>query len=358
MRDFEKKLALKLKAETEKIVPESRGFDLAKEIKEGMREENQRLSPGIKKKRPIPQGRLIASAAVIVLLFVSIFSIDYFFENRVSHHSFQIISYADSDGMKGIPIEERLLEADISMVMPHGQIDLNPNFNAQNVNDWAYGWGTGSFYVSGKDIARVTYSLKNGLISHYDQAMEYKQNLEGNPVQIEFFLPYSALDLNETRIPEYQLEERYTKRLKELWNSGDCPELEAAKQGYFSGKSLDIEDYTIMNFVGTWSAAQTDGRYFRFRDIAQDKQLNREGHKITVEYYHFDYGEQFNFDDSIYSVLWSPKFKPYSTAGVTNPADLPGDELTVTVELQNGDIIKRAIKLTFDKEGYVIAKIK
>lgn len=39
----------------------------------------------------------------------------------------------------------------------------------------------------------------------------------------------------------------------------------------FLGSS--IEAYTIMNFVGTWSAAQTDGRYFRFRDITQDKQL-------------------------------------------------------------------------------------
>ncbi len=146
--------------------------------------------------------------------------------------------------------------------------------------------------------------------------------------------------------------------MKELWNSGDCPELEAVKKGYFAGKSLNIEDYTIMSFVGTWSAAQTDGRYFRFRDIALDKQLNSEGHKVTVEYYHFDYGEQFNFDDSIYGVLWSPKFKPYSTAAVTNPADLPGDELTVTVELRNGDVIKKVIRLGFDREGYVIAKIK
>ena len=362
MREFEKNLASKLKTEAEKIVPESRRFDFNLRINGGANEENQLLNPVVKKHGLISGRRLIAAAAAVMILLASALGVDHYFENRTSHHSFQIISYADSDGMEGRPIEERLLDADISMVMPHGQIELNPDFNPQNVSDWAYGWGTGSFYVSGKDIARVTYSLKNGMISHYDMAMELKQNIEGNPVQIEFFLPYSALGLNETQDeaqnPEYQLEEKYTERLKELWNSGGCPELEAVKKGYFAGKSLNIEDYTIMNFVGTWSAAQTGGRYFRFRDIALDKQLNSEGHKVTVEYYHFDYGEQFNFSDSIYGVLWSPRFKPYPTAAVTSPADLPGDELTVTVELRNGDVIKKVIRLSFDKEGYVIAKIK
>ena len=186
---------------------------------------------------------------------------------------------------------------------------------------------------------------------------EHKLNTEGNPVRIEFFLPYTALNLDESQISEFRLEESYKERLKELWNSGKCPELEAVKKSDFAGKSLNIEDYTIMSFVGTWDAAQTDGRYFRLRDIALDKQLNEEGHKVTVEYYHFDYGEDINFDDSLYSVIWSPTFKPYSTIGVTNPEDLPGDEMTVTVKLQNGEIIRKVILLSFDEEGYVMAKI-
>lgn len=349
MRNFEKKLALKLKEEAERIVPECREFDI--EIKEDTEEENQRLNSDIQKKRLISPKRMIASAAAVILLFLSIFSIDYFFESKGSDYSFQIISFAGSDSIDSNQMEERLLEANLSMVMPNGQITLNPYPDTQDA--WAYGWGTASFYVTGKDIARVTYSLKNGMIHHYDLAMEYKQNIEGNPVRIEFFLPYTVLHLDETA--EYHL---YTERLKELWNSGESPELEAVKKGYFAGKSLDIENYTIMNFVGTWKAAHTGGRYFRFRDIALDEQLNKESHKVTVEYYHFDYGKNFNFSDSIYSVSWSPTFKPYSMIGVTNPKDLPGDEMTITIELQNGEIIKKVILLSFDEQGYVVAKIK
>ena len=361
MRDFEKKLALKLKDETEKIVPECREFDL--EMKEGtnMEEENQRAEPSvpIKRRRPVWRRRVFVSAAVIILVFMSIFSFEYFSESEGGNYSFQIISFAGSEGIDQNQIEEKLLKANISMVMPHGQITLNPELTMDSEPwEWAYGWGTGSFYVVGKDIERVTYSIKKGTISHYDHAMELKLNTEGNPVRIEFFLPYSALEMDESRIDEYQLEEKYTERLKELWNSGKCPELEEAKKSYFAGKSLDIEDYTIMNFVGGWEAAKTDGRYFRFRDIALDEQLNKEGQKITVEYYHFDYGTDVEYHDSIYSVLWSPTFEPYSTVGVTNPEDLPGDEMTVTVELQNGEVIKKVIELSFDKEGYAVAEIK
>ena len=113
-----------------------------------------------------------------------------------------------------------------------------------------------------------------------------------------------------------------------------------------------------MSFVGTWKAAQTGGRYFRFIDKALDERLSKEAHQVTVEYYHFDYGEAFNFSDSIYSVTWSPGFKSSSIIGVTNPEDLPGDEMTVTVELKNGEVIKKVISLTFDKEGYAVARIK
>ncbi|MEL7657983.1 MAG: hypothetical protein AAGU75_18980, partial [Bacillota bacterium] len=214
MRDFEKKLTLKLKAEAERILPESRGFDFNKEITGDAREENLYISPDIKKKKPALGKRLIAAAAAFMILLASAFGADYYFENRVSRHSFQIISYADSDGMGGRPIEERLLDADISMVMPHGQVTIDSSALPPGL-DGAYGWGTGSFYVAGKDIARVTYSLKKGIISHYDQAMEYKQNLEGNPVQMEFFLPYSALGLDETQTSsQYQREDPFTARLK------------------------------------------------------------------------------------------------------------------------------------------------
>ena len=355
MRDFEKKLTLKLKAEAERIVPERREFTI---VMTEHTEEAQRANPNMIKRRQTSRKKMIASAAAVILLLLSVFSINYLFEREGSNYSFQIISFAGSGGIDENRLEERLLEANISMVMPNGQIMLNPYPDAQNPSSYAYGWGTGSFYVTGKDIARVTYSLRKGMISHYDHAMELKLNTEGNPVRIEFFLPYSALKLDEAQIDKYQLEEKYTERLKELWNGGGCPELEAAKEGYFTGKSLDIEDYTIMNFVGTWKAAKTDGRYFRFRDIALDEQLNKEGHKITVEYYHFDYGTDMEYHDSIYSVLWSPVFKPYSTIGITNPEDLPGDEMTVTVELRNGEMIKKVILLSFDKEGYVVAKIK
>ena len=354
MRNFEKKLTLKLKEETERIMPNFRQFDIV--IKTEAEEKNQHANSDIEKRRLLSRKRMIAAAAAIIFLFISITSLDYFFESKGNGYSFQIIAFAGSGNIDSNNIEERLLEADISMVMPNGQITLNPNVDTQDAG--AYGWGTGSFYVTGKNIARVTYSLENGRISHYDTAMEYKQNIEGNPVQIEFFLPYTVLNLDEKQISEYELEEKYTERLKELWNSGESPELEAAKKGYFAGKSLDIEKYSIMNFVGTWKAAQTNGRYFRFRDTTLDEQLNREAQKLTVEYYDFDYGKDFNFDDSIYSVLWSPTFKPNTMIDVTTPEDLPGDKMTITIELQNGEILKKVILLSFDKEGYVVAKIK
>lgn len=264
-------------------------------------------------------------------------------------------SFASSDD-SGNQIEEKLLDENISMIMPDGQITLNPNPVTENA--WDYGWGSGSFYVSGKDIARVTYSLKNGTIAHYDKAMEYKQNIEGNPVRIEFFLPNTALNIDEAKNFNYPLEQQYTEKFKNLWNSGKCSELEAVKKSYFAGKSLNIQDYTIMSFVGTWKGAQTNGRYFRLRDIALDQQLNEEARKVTVEYYHFDYGKDFNFDDSIYSVTWNPVFKQGSLTGVKNPEELPGDEMTVTIELQSGKVIKKVILLSFDKDGYVIAKVK
>ena len=289
MRNFEKKLSLRLKEETERITPECGLFDI--EMKEVTEEENQLSKPDINTRRWISRNSMLASSVAIILLVVSVFCFDYFSESKGNGHSFQIIAFADNESVDRNQLEEKLLKADISLIMPNGQITLNP---AGIQNAGVYGWGTGSFYVVGKDIARVTYSLKNGMINHYDQAMEYKKNLEGNPVQIEFFLPYTVLNLDETKISIYQLEEKYTERLKELWNSGRCSELEAVKKGYFAGKSLDIENYTIMSFVGTWEAAQTDGRYFRFRDIALDQQLNKEEHRVTVVYYHFDYGEDFN----------------------------------------------------------------
>ncbi len=351
MRDFEKKLALKLKAEAERIVPECHKFDM--ETKEITWEEERLWKARDKKRRFLSQRRVITSV-VAAILILSIFSLDHIIENQKNGYSFQIVAFA-GESIDPNKMEERLLEADISMVMPNGQITLFPEDTGPEPG--TYGWGTGSFYVTGEDIARVTYSLKNGMMEHYDTALEYKLNLEGNPVQIEFFLPYKVFNLDEKQISEYEMP-KYTERFKELWNSGKCPEIEAVKKGYFAGKSLNVEDYTIMNFVGTWNDAQTDGRYFRLSDIALDKQLNKEAHEVTVEYYGFDYGEKFNFSDSIYSVLWSPVFKPYSTIGVTNPADLPGDEMTVTIEFHNGKIIKKVISLSFNKEGYAVAEIK
>jgi hypothetical protein len=353
MRSFEKMLSLKLKEEAERIVP---GFRLPEsKMRETSDPESLNPVPDRGKGRHSFRKRLLASSAAMILIIILVSGYMYFSENRESGRSFQIIAFAGSEGMDENQLEERLLKADISMVMPNGQITL---FQEGGPEPGAYGWGTGSFYVTGKDIDRVTYSLKNGLINHYDHAMEYKQNIEGNPVRIEFFLPYSVLNLDEAKIDMFHLDQAYSDRLTELWNSGECPDLEAVKKGYFQGKSLQIGNYSIMSFVGTWKAAQTDGRYFRLTDVALDKKLTKEAHKVTVEYYHFDYGKDFNYDDSIYGVTWSPVFKPYSTVGITNPEALPGDEMTVEIELKSGEIIKRVIELSFDKDGYVIAKVK
>ena len=349
MRDFEKKLALKLKSEAERIVPECPQFVMDLEMKESTRKEE------IPKKRLLVRKHMIA-AAVAAILVLSVIGFDYISETGEGGYSFQIIAFAGESIDKNI-MEEKLLEADISMVMPNGQITLN-NEAVSGPETWIYGWSTGSFYVTGDHIAQVTYSLKNGIMEHYDKALEYKLNLEGNPVRIEFFLPYKVLNLDEAQISDYQIETKYTERFKELWNSGNCPELEAVKKGYFVGKSLNVEDYTIMNFVGTWNDAQKEGRYFRLRDIALDNRLNHEAHELTVVYYDFDYGEEFNFDDSMYSVLWSPEFKSFSMGEIKNPADLPGDEMIITIELENGDIIKKVIALSFDEEGYVVTALR
>ena len=111
-------------------------------------EENPRSNPDIKKRRLISRKRMIVTAAAVILLFISIFGIDYFFGSRGSNYSFQIISFAGSGSIDSSQMEERLLEADISMVMPNGQITLNPDPVAQD--GWAYGWGTANFYVSGE----------------------------------------------------------------------------------------------------------------------------------------------------------------------------------------------------------------
>ena len=357
MKNFEKKLAFKLKEEAERITPELQKSNI--NMCGYTNEETQHENQNTKKNKAFTKRRIAVIAATLVILFSSIVAIDYISEMNGRNYSFQIISFAGNEQIDQNQIEEKLLEANISMVMPHGQITLNPELTVNPKPwEWAYGWGTGSFYVAGEDIARVTYSLKNGIINHYDMAMEKKKELEGNPVRIEFFLPYTVFQLDESQIGEYELEEKYTAKLKELWNSGKSPELEAAKSSYFAGKSFNIEDYTIMNFVGTWKAAQTDGRYFRFRDISLDEELNREGHELTVEYYHFDYGDNMAYSDSIYSVLWSPKFEPGTLIDIKNPEDLPADEMTVTIELQNGEKIKKNILLSFDEEGYAVARVK
>lgn len=312
------------------------------------------MRDGQEKPIPIHRNKLFVSSVAVAILILLIISPYFLFKSKERDPSFQIIAFA-GDSLDKNQLEERLIKADISMVMPNGQIVLNLG---DALEPGSYGWGTGSFYVTGKDIARVTYSLKYGMMQHYDKAMEYKQNLEGNPIKIEFFLPYSALDLDQSKITGDEPENKYLDRLKTLWNSGKCPDIEAVKKGYFTGKSLDIEDYSIMSFVGTWKDAQTNGRYFRFIDRALDEKLNTEAHKLTVEYYHFDYGKEFNFNDSIYSVTWTPTFKPNLMLSVKSPEELPEDEMIVNIELKNGEVIRKVIRLSFNKDGYVVAKIK
>lgn len=357
MREIEKKIAIKLKEEAGRITPKLKDFSAMEtnEVEPDMFPAEKVIRQG--RRRTIK--RRLALVASLLILFSIILTMDYILEDRGSDYSFQVLSFAGNEEADPHMIEEQLLEANISMLIPDGKLNINPDIRADMEPwEWAYGWGTGSFYVVGEDIARVTYSLKRGTLEYFDHAMDKKSAGEGKPMMISFFLPYSVFQLDETQISEMSAGHEFTEEFKALWEAGSSPEIEAIKESYFKGRNLDLEAYDTMNHVGTWDAAQKDGRYFRFYDRARREELTQRGSEVTVAYHHFDYGDGLQYHDSLYGVMWSPNIETKELLNMKTPADLPADEMTVTIELQNGDKIKKVILLTFNDEGYAVGKVK
>lgn len=255
-------------------------------------------------------------------------------------NDFSIVAYAvsidnskTSSGIEVEPNTKNELKPNIKVQMPSGKIKRG-NVKKSDGYEVTFEGGSLGLASMGENIVNITYTSENGMLHYFD--VELMKEMETNGELYICQIPVSVNVINPER--GYN---SVKKAFSKLWASGDLDEF---KNKYFNGKDINLDDYKI-GFHGTPDTT---------------------GEKRYMQIYKKESGTPPYFKEGLVVkaapgkvISWSPD----NAMGILRKdgnilyEDLPADTITVSAEFNNGDIVTKTIKLSFNKDGNVIAEL-
>lgn len=280
-------------------------------------------------------GKHLIAAAVVVCLLMSVGLMTRSFHEP----SFAMVAFADDNSDDKVYIDENS-----SVVLPFGKISRGEkhsyiNKHGKTVCSYDSGFEHGSISIEGKDISSVTYTCKMGEFSYYDSVMKKRMEDEGKIKVCEFTVPVKIIPLSDDMDATFE----------RLWNEGYFDDI---KKDYFQDKSTDISDYEVM-FAQT--GEQLEKGIWRVEishKFENGEPFRQRGKEIIAAFY--EECGMTSFDAS-----WDPWYAldMVSEDKPIDFADLPSDDITVTVHFTNGKTATKQLKFSFDSNGNLIAEV-
>ncbi|MBL4937465.1 hypothetical protein JK636_17225 [Clostridium sp. YIM B02515] len=255
-------------------------------------------------------------------------------------NDFMIVAYAasidnskTSPGIKVDPNTKNELKPNLKIQMPSGKIKRG---NVKKSNGYEVNFEGGSLGLTsmGENIVNITYTSENGMLHYFDVELMKEMETKGElyicqiPVSVDLINP--EMGYNSIK-----------KAFSKLWASGDLDEF---KNKYFNGKDINLDDYTI----GFHGSPDTTGerRYMQIYNKENGRPpYFKEGLVVKATP-----GKVINWSpDNAMGILQKDGNILYE--------DLPADTITVSAEFNNGDIVTKTIKLSFNKDGNVIGEL-
>lgn len=256
--------------------------------------------------------------------------------------TFTMVAFADDNGGEKVNIEEKA-----KIVLPFGKISRGEKHSyldeiGQRIYTYDVGFEQGRISVEGKNIASVTYACEQGEFLHYDSVMEKQMEEEGEIRVCEFTIPTEVIPAGSR--------EDMGGAFERLWNEEGY--FDNIKQQYFQDISTDISDYQVQ--FGQDSEQMKQGLWsveilYKFEN---GYPFIQRGKEVTANSYE-EYGAE-PFDTH-----WSPWYAidMVSEDKPINYADLPSENITITVHFTNGKTETKQLKLSFSSDGNLIAEV-
>ncbi|MDD4569126.1 MAG: hypothetical protein PHE70_03235 [Tepidanaerobacteraceae bacterium] len=280
-------------------------------------------------------GKHLIAAAVVVCLLMSVGLMTRSFHEP----SFAMVAFADDNSDDKVYIDENS-----SVVLPFGKISRGEKHSyidkhGKMVCSYDSGFEHGSISIEGEGISSVTYACKMGEFSYYDSVMKKRMEDEGKIKVCVFTVPVKIIPLSDDMDATFE----------RLWNEGYFDDI---KKDYFQDKSTDISDYEVM-FAQT--GEQLEKGIWRVEishKFENGYPFRQRSNEVTAAFYE-------ECGTTSFDVTWSPWYAldMVSEDKPIDFADLPSDDITVTVHFTNGKTATKQLKFSFDSNGNLIAEV-
>ena len=295
---------------------------------------SEKLKSHASKKYPRIGKELIAAAVAVCLLMSGGLMTRNFHEP-----SFTMVAFADDNSDDKVYIDENS-----SVVLPFGKISRGEKHSyidkhGKTVCSYDSGFEHGSISIEGEGISSVTYACKMGEFSYYDSVMKKRMEDEGKIHICDFTVPVKIIP------PGKDMDATFER----LWNERYFDDI---KKEYFQDKSTDISDYEVQFGQTGEQLEKGIWRVEISHKFENGYPFIQRGKEITAAFYE-ERGIK-SFD-----AHWSPWYA-LDTVSEDKPidfADLPSDDITVTVHFTNGKTATKQLKFSFDSNGNLIAEV-
>ncbi len=246
--------------------------------------------------------------------------------------TFTMVAFADDNGGEKANIKENA-----KAVLPFGKISRGEKYSyldetGKMIYGYEVGFHRGSISVEGENITSVKYTCERGELVHHDSVMEKQMEAEFEISVCEFTIPVEIIPAGSR--------EDMGGAFERLWNEGYFDNI---KQQYFQDKSTDIADYQVQFAKQKEDIWSVEILWYPF--------IQR-GKEVTVNFYE-ELGTE-SFD-----IHWAPWYA-IDIVSEDKPidfADLPSENITITVHFANGKMETKQLKLSFDSDGNLIAEV-
>jgi len=295
---------------------------------------SDKLKSHATKKYPRMGKQLIAVAVTVCLLMGAGLLTRNFHEP-----SFAMVAFADDNSDEKVYVDENS-----SVVLPFGKISRGEKYSYINesgktIEGYESGFEHGHISIEGKDISSVTYACKMGELNYYDSVMKNQMEDEGKIKVCEFTVPVELIPLGKDMNTTFE----------RLWNEGYFDDI---KKEHFKDKSTDISEYEVT--IGQTGEQIRKGLWQVeiSHKFEHGYPFIQRGKEVTATFYE-KHGTK-SFD-----VSWSPWYAidMVSEDKPIDFADLPSDDITVTVHFTNGKTETKQLKFSFDSSGDLIAEV-
>ncbi len=294
----------------------------------------EKLKSHVSKKHPRIGKQLIAAAVAVCLLMGGSLLTRNFHEP-----SFSMVAFADDNSGDKVYIDENS-----SVVLPFGKISRGEKHSyidecGKTVCGYDSGFERGSISIEGEGISSVTYACKMGEFGHYDSVMEKRMEDEGKIKICNFTVPVKIIP------PGKDMDTIFER----LWNEGFFDDI---KKEYFQDKSTDISNYQVQFGQNSEQIQKGIWQVVISHKFENGYPFIQRGKEITATFYE-ERGIK-SFD-----AHWSPWYA-LDIVSEDKPidfADLPSDDITITVHFTNGKTATKQLKFSFDSNGNLIANV-